>query len=177
MKKIVLMIAAVLTFTVAQAQEEKAEKKELRPEMRQGFERGQQPDRVAMMKERYNLTEEQVEKVKKLNEEYKDLMFRGPRMGRGQGGPRPNFNARRVEPKADGNADANPQMPQRPSREEMEKRMQERQQKQAEYDSKLKEILDADQFEKYESDQKMMRERIPGSQRGGNRIEPMEKKQ
>lgn len=176
MKKVVFMIIALLSLTAAQAQEEnKEQKKERRMEMRNDMR--QRPDRVAMMKNRYGLSDEQVEQVKKLNDEYKDIMMMRPRGWQGPG--RGNFgrnNDRMGKPEKEGMGSDQQQM-QRPSREEIEKRMQERQQKQAEYDAKMKEILNEEQYAKYEADQKMMREQRPGRPTRDrlNRIEPQEK--
>ena len=155
MKKVLLTMCAALAINCAMDQDKplkdnsdskiKLEKIDKKPQQR--------PDRTEMMTRELNLTPEQTEKVKELNEKYPELMRMrphrgGPRPGGfGEAGPRQD-----KDQKVDGTtgATAQQQPMQRPSREEMEKRMQERKQKQEAYDAELKKILTEEQFEKYE---------------------------
>jgi len=141
MKKFLILMAAVFTFTMASAQNDDAKK-----------ERGMKKmNPTEMMTKRYQLDESQTAKVEELNNKYKDL-FRGGRPGgrRHHGGKEPGNNGENV----DGATGATTQQAnQRPSREEMQKRMKEREEKQAAYDEELKGIMTADQFAAYQKDQ------------------------
>lgn len=152
MKKLLLMMVAIMTVTMASAQDE---------QMRGQRPRGQRMDRTEMMTKEYNLTKEQQEKVKALNEEYSSLFRMPGRGGRGQGmrnGKGPRGNQPNAEgKKTDGQTGATAQNGQRPSREDMQKWMQEREAKQKEYDGKLKNILSKDQFSAYEKRQEEMK--------------------
>jgi hypothetical protein len=75
-----------------------------------------------------------------LQKEYKDIN-RGPRMG-GMKGPRPQ---------ADGQSGATGQRPERPQlTEEQKAEMQKQMERRREFNDKLKGILTAEQFEKYQ---------------------------
>jgi Spy/CpxP family protein refolding chaperone len=103
-------------------------------------ERRQRVDRTEQMVKDFKLDAEQAEKVKALNEKYNDLFgMRG--FGRGQGGQGGQM--------------------QMPSREEMEKMMKERQEKMEVYNTELKEILTAEQFEAYQKQQEQRRRNRP----------------
>ncbi len=164
MKKLLLMIVAIMTVTMATAQNEQMNRQ--RPDR-------QRMDRTEMMTKEYNLTKEQQEKVKALNEEYSSL-FRMPGRGGRNMGPRQN-NGNNGQPQArpqrrtDGQTGASAQNGQRPSREEMQKMMQEREAKQKEYDGKLKDILTKDQYSAYEKRQEEMRQMRQNRQFGGRR--------
>jgi hypothetical protein len=154
MKKIVLMMVALLSMTAVQAQE--SDKKQ-----EQQF-RGPKQVTPEQMTERMTndlkLTDEQKTKVLALNKEYEKVIA-GPQMR----GHRP--------PKADGESGATAQngqqRPERPQltdaqREEMKQRFEKRQ----EYEKKLKEILTDDQYKKY---QEMRPGRRGFGGRGGHR--------
>ena len=66
MKKLLLMMVAIMTVTMASAQDE---------QMRGQRPRGPRMDRTEMMTKEYNLTKEQQEKVKALNEDTADRPF------------------------------------------------------------------------------------------------------
>ena len=150
MKKLFIVLFAASFITTASAQENKNEERRQMPNF----------DRTEMMVKELGLNAEQTEKVKALNEEYKDLFRMGGRRGFGN---RPGMGRR---PNSDGNTettprgnrpertDKNQERTERPrfDRAEMENRMKERKEKMDEYDSKLKKILNKDQFTKYESD-------------------------
>ena len=120
MKKLFIVLFAASFITAASAQENKNEERRQMPNF----------DRTEMMVKELGLNAEQTEKVKALNEEYKDLFRMGGRRGFGN---RPGMGRR---PNSDGNTETTP----------------ERKEKMDEYDSKLKKILNKDQFTKYESD-------------------------
>ena len=134
MKKIVLMLVALLSMTAVQAQ--KSEKNN-----EQQFRGPRQMTPEAMTERMTNdlkLTDEQKTKVMELNKEYEKVIatpgMRGPRPGRGNG-----------------EAQNGQQRPERPQltdeqREEMKQRMEKRQ----EYEKKLKEILTEDQYKQYQ---------------------------
>ena len=142
MKKIVLMMVALLSMTAVQAQE--SDKKQ-----EQQF-RGPRQVTPEQMTERMTndlkLTDEQKTKVLALNKEYEKVIA-----GPGMRGHRP--------PKADGESGATAQngqqRPERPQltdeqREQMRKEMQERMKQREEYEQKLKEILTEDQYKQYQ---------------------------
>ena len=135
MKKIVLMMVALLSMTAVQAQESDKQQfrapKQMTPE-----------EMTERMGNELKLTDEQKTKVLALNKEYEKVIA-GPGMRR----PRPQ--------KTDGESGATAQndqkRPERPQmtdeqREEMKQRMEKRQ----EYEKKLKEILTEDQYKKYQ---------------------------
>lgn len=145
MKKIVMTMAALLTMTLATAQnndkcqgndkcnKEKCERKQHKhptPE--------EMTDRMA---KDLNLSDAQKAKVLALNKEYED-MFKGPRMG----GPRPPR-----KPKADAETGATEQQkPERPQlTDEQKAKMKAQKAKREEYDKKLKGILNDDQYAQY----------------------------
>jgi hypothetical protein len=88
MKKIVLTMVALLSMTVAMAQEndkgERKAPKHITPEM--------VTDRMA---KELSLTDAQKAKVLNLNKEYKDVIGKGPRMG-GPRPPKPQVDGRQV---------------------------------------------------------------------------------
>lgn len=164
MKKLLMMIVAIMTVTMASAQDE---------QMRRQRPQGPRMDRTEMMTKEYNLTKEQQEKVKALNEEYSSL-FRMPGRGGRNMGPRPNNGNNdgqqaRPQRRTDGQTGATAQNGQRPSREEMQKMRQEREAKQKEYDGKLKEILTKDQYSAYEKRQEEMQKMRQNRQFNGRR--------
>ena len=137
MKKIFLTMFALLSMTAMMAQNDKSDKKapkEPTPE-----------EMTSRMAKDLDLTDAQKTKVLALNTEYKDMFKGGPRMG----GPR--------GPKPDGKSEAtdNQQRPERPQmtdaqKAEMKKHMEQRKA----YDTKLKSILTADQYKKWQKQQK-----------------------
>ena len=151
MKKVFLTLVAAMAMSYATAQEMPS----------------RDNDRTEMMTRELDLTPEQAEKVKALNDKYPELMRfnRGGHRpgGRPGDGPRPNRDQ-----KVDGTTGATAQQPQqpqqmqRPSREEMEKRMQERRKQREAYEAELKTILTEEQFEKYEKSKPQPRGPRPG---------------
>ena len=143
MKKTVLMLAAVCTFTCAMAQSEG----------RRGGREARQSDRTEIMVKELGLNEQQAEQVKQLNAKYPDLQ----RSGRGNRGGGRGFGSPTMrQPQVDGETGATQQAqarPQRPSREEMEKRMEEHRKMQQAYDEELKGILTGEQFTAYKQKQ------------------------
>ncbi|MBR4920848.1 MAG: DUF4890 domain-containing protein [Prevotella sp.] len=153
MKKIILTMVALLSMTTMMAQnDEQSERKapkQLTPE-----------EMTEKMTKDLSLTDEQKTKVLALNKEYQDIhkAHRGPRMG----GPRSEGK------KADGETGATEQK-QRPERpqftEEQRAEMQKQMERRREFDTKLKEILNANQYEKYQKQHSHGR-RGPGGPRG-----------
>lgn len=153
MKKIVLTMVALLSMTVAMAQEndkgERKAPKQITPEM--------VTDRMA---KELSLTDAQKAKVLNLNKEYKDVIGKGPRMG----GPRP------PKPQVDGETGATEQQkrPERPQlTDEQKAEMKAQMEKRGEYNKKLKSILNDEQYEKYEKMQKHHGHHGHGSPRHG----------
>lgn len=134
MKKIALTMMALLTMTVAVAQDnEKGERKphrQMTPEMM-----------TERMAKDLNLTDAQKTKVLALNKEYQEI-FKGPRMGR----PRP------PRPQADAETSATQQQrPERPQlTDEQKAQMKEQMEKREAYNNKLKEVLNDEQYQTYE---------------------------
>ena len=133
MKKIFLTMVALLSMTAMMAQDnnngERKAPKQLTPE-----------EMTEKMATDLSLTAEQKAKVLDLQKEYQDIN-RGPRMG-GMRGPRPQ---------ADGQSGATAQRPERPQlTEEQKAEMQKKMERRREYNDKLKGILTAEQFEKYQ---------------------------
>lgn len=138
MKKIVLMMVALLSMTAVQAQEnEKNSERQFR---------GPRQITPEQMTERMSndlkLTDEQKTKVLALNKEYEKVIA-----GPGMRGPRPQ----RPDGESGATAQKDQKRPERPQltdeqREEMKQRMEKRQ----EYEKKLKEILTEDQYKKYQ---------------------------
>jgi Spy/CpxP family protein refolding chaperone len=152
MKKIALMIVALLSMTAVQAQENENKNQ---PREHKQMTVAERTDRLAKTLE---LSDDQKTKVLELNKEYEKVL-EGPSMR----GPRP--------PKPDGESGATAQngqqRPERPQltdaqREEMKQRFEKRQ----EYEKKLKEILTDDQYKKY---QEMRPGRRGFGGRGGHR--------
>lgn len=135
MKKIFLTMVALLSMTAMMAQNENGNNgerkapKQLTPE-----------EMTEKMATDLSLTAEQKTKVLALQKEYQDVN-RGPRMG----GHRP------PRPQADGQTGATQQRPERPQlTEEQRAEMQKQMERRREYNEKLKGILTAEQFEKYQ---------------------------
>ena len=126
-------MVALLSMTAMMAQDnnngERKAPKQLTPE-----------EMTEKMATDLSLTAEQKAKVLDLQKEYQDIN-RGPRMG-GMRGPRPQ---------ADGQSGATAQRPERPQlTEEQKAEMQKKMERRREYNDKLKGILTAEQFEKYQ---------------------------
>ena len=126
-------MVALLSMTAMMAQDnnngERKAPKQLTPE-----------EMTEKMATDLSLTAEQKAKVLDLQKEYQDIN-RGPRMG-GMRGPRPQ---------ADGQSGATGQRPERPQlTEEQKAEMQKQMERRREYNDKLKGILTAEQFEKYQ---------------------------
>ena len=163
MKKIVMTMVALLSMTVAVAQQsdnnqgERRAPKQLTPE--------QMTERMA---KDLNLTDAQKAKVTALNTEYKDVVA-GPGMGRGHRGPRPGA-------KPDGQTGATQQQgkqmkakAERPQlTDEQKAQMKQQMEKRKEYDQKLKQILTDEQYQNWQKHQKR---RGPHGPRGGQRPE------
>ena len=148
MKKIVLTMIAILSMTVAMAQN--GERREGGREPRQ-FTPEQMTENLAG---RLNLNDDQKAKLLELNTEYKDVVFGGQRFGGRNDGNRPQRNENAGEG----------QRPQRPQlTEEQRAQWQERMKKRQEYEEKLKSILTEEQYKQY---QEMRPQR--GQRRGGN---------
>ncbi len=171
MKKIILSIVAAMTMNCAMAQEApagdnkcKCEQCDCKGKCENCDKKQQRPDRTEMMTRMLNLTPEQAEKVKALNEKYPELMRMHRGGHRGGHGMRGGFGPRQDKKQdVDGTTGATAQQPrQRPSREDMEKRMQEMKKQREAYDAELKDILTKEQFEKYEKNRPQ-----PGQFRNG----------
>lgn len=148
MKKIVLMMVALLSMTAVQAQE--SEKKQQR-----GPKQMTPAEMTERMTSELKLTDEQKTKVLALNKEYEKVIG-----DPGMRGPRPQ--------KPDGESGATAQndqkRPERPQltdaqKEEMKQRMEQRK----EYEQKLKGILTDDQYKQYQ--QRRRRGHGPGGPR------------
>ncbi len=133
MKKFFLTMVALLSMTAMMAQndnkcEQKAPK-QLTPE-----------ERTEKMAKDLSLTAEQKTKVLALNKEYQDIQ-RGPRMG----GPRP------PKSKNDAKTGASEQRPERPQlTDEQKAEMKKQMERRREFNDKLKDILTAKQYEKFQ---------------------------
>lgn len=144
MRKIFLTVAAVLTFTMASAQECCNNGTQQKKECCKA-----ENDKAAEMAKQFGLNDEQTQKVRELNAKYPELASRSPRHGR---------NGRRPEGRKGGEIDgvsgATRQQRQMPSKEEMQKRrekmMTERKERQDNYNKELKTILTAEQYALYE---------------------------
>ena len=140
MKKILLTMIALLSMTAVMAQnndkKERKAPKEITPE--------QITDRMAKDLE---LTDDQKAKVLALNAEYKDVL-RGPGMRGGHRGPRPDAQTGATQQNQQ-------QRPERPQlTDEQKAQMKQQMEKRKEYDQKLKSILTADQYKKWQKQQK-----------------------
>lgn len=135
MKKIVLMMVALLSMTAVQAQE--SDKQQFRGP------RQMTPEQMTeRMSDNLKLTDEQKTKVLALNKEYEKVIA-----GPGMRAPRPQ----NTDGESGATTQQNRQRPERPQitdaqREEMKQRMKQRK----EYEEKLKEILTEDQYKKYQ---------------------------
>jgi len=150
MKELVLVMIAACSLSVASAQQQGNDKQRQR----------QRVDRTEMMVKEYGLDAKQAEKLKALNEEYKDMFRMGPRRGPGRGpgdGNGQGMRGNRQRP--DGNTGATAQNGQRPSREEMEKMMKERKEKMDKYNAEIKKIFSKEQYQKYETDREKRMQR------------------
>ncbi len=153
MKKIVLMMVALLSMTAMQAQENDNKQQPRGP-------RQITPEQMTeRMSDNLKLTDEQKTKVLALNKEYEKVIA-----GPGMRGPRPQ----RPDGESGASAQNGQQRPERPQmteaqREKMQKEMQQRMEQRQEYEKKLKEILTEDQYKKYhESRPGRRRDRHPG---------------
>lgn len=148
MKKMILTMVALLSMTVAQAQDNKDNGKcECKKEMRHGKEHKKlTPEQLTdRMANDLSLTDAQKTKVLALNKEYQDVLNKGPHMEP----PR--------KPKADAETGATEQQdrPERPQLTDAQKaEMKQQKAKREEYTAKLKKILDEEQFKKYQKMQK-----------------------
>ena len=158
MKKIVLMMVALLSMTAIQAQEnEKNSERQFRGP------RQMTPEQMTeRMSDNLKLTDEQKTKVLALNKEYEKVIA-----GPGMRAPRPQ----NTDGESGATTQQNQQRSERPQitdaqREEMKQRMEKRQ----EYEKKLKDILTDDQFKTYQEQQQQRRGRGgfggPGGPRG-----------
>ena len=157
MKKIVLSMVALLSMTVAVAQDVKSDKKAPKEPTAE-----EMADRMA---KDLKLSAEQKTKVLALNKEYQDVLKapRGPR------GPRPEGKQGK-RPQTDGKTEATEQQGgkqkgQRPElTEEQKAKMKAHHAKRSEYDKKLKQILTDDQYKSWKK-----RYGRHGGPRGGQR--------
>lgn len=152
MKKVVLTMVALLSMTMAVAQDkEKCECKCSPKECVCCSKEGKAPKEMTpetmteCMAKCLSLTDAQKTKVLALNTEYKDVLAKGPRMG----GPRHH------KPQVDGETGATQQQrPERPEKpqltDEQKAQMKANMEKRGEYNKKLKDILNDEQYEKYE---------------------------
>lgn len=168
MKKIVMTMVALLTMTVAVAQQSDNNKGG-----RHAVKQMTAEEMTARMVKDLNLTEAQKTQVQALNAEYKDVLGR-PGMGRGPRGPRgprPDGQTGATQQqdnqakKADNQAkkkdkqakDADKQQGQRPERpqlsDEQKAQMKAQMEKRKEYDGKLKKILTDEQYKNYQQQQ------------------------
>ena len=154
MKKIVLSMVALLSMTVAVAQDAKSDKKAPKePTVEEMTNR---------MAQDLKLTDEQKTKVLALNKEYQDVL-KAPR------GPRPEGKQGK-RPQTDGQTEATEQQGgkqkgQRPEMtEEQKAKMKAHHAKRSEYDKKLKQILTDDQYKNWKK-----RQGRHGGPRGGQR--------
>ena len=144
MKKIVMTMVALLTMTVAVAQNNENGQ---RPE----FKKPTPEEMTNRMAENLKLDDKQKSKVLALNKEYESVLMGGPGMGRGFGrgmgrGPRPDG-----ETGATRKNDQQKQRPQRPEMtDEQKAQMKANMEKRQEYDKKLKDILTDDQYKTYQ---------------------------
>ena len=139
MKKIVLMMVALLSMTAVQAQEND---NNLNQQQFRGPRQMTPEQMTERMTNDLKLTDEQKTKVLALNKEYEQVIS-----GPGMRGPRPQ----RPDGESGATAQKDQKRPERPQltdeqREEMKQRMEKRQ----EYEKKLKEILTEDQYKQYQ---------------------------
>ena len=142
MKKIVLSMVALLSMTVAVAQDAKSDKKAPKEPTAE--------EMTNRMAQDLKLTDEQKTKVLALNKEYQDVL----KAPRGFRGPRPEGKQGR-RPQADGQSGATEQQGgkqkgQRPElTEEQKAKFKAHHAKREEYDKKLKQILTDDQYKSW----------------------------
>ncbi len=162
MKKIVLTMVALLSLTVAVAQQsDKSEKKMESKVMKQPT-----PEEMTeRMAKDLNLTDAQKSKVLELNKEYKDVLrsprgFRGPRPngmkkhdGQMKEGKAKHDGDKKLEKgkKTDAQTGATDMQPaERPQLTDAQKaEMKKHHEKRGEYDKKLKQILNDDQYKSW----------------------------
>ena len=184
MKKIVLTMAAMMTMTMAMAQESDNKSE------RRAFKQPTPEEMTDRMAKELNLTDEQKAKVLDLNKEYQDVVgrpgMRGQRPPRFDGMRRPEgrpekapegkfeakpeakSEAKDAKAKPDAESGATQQRPDRPQMTEAQREgMKQHMAKRQEYNAKLKEILTEDQ---YNTLQKMQRR--PGPGRGPQGMRP-----
>ena len=160
MKKIVLMMVALLSMTAMQAQENDNKQQSQFRGPRQIT-----PEQMTeRMSENLKLTDEQKTKVLELNKEYEKVLA-----GPGMRCPRPQ----RPDGESSATAQSERKRPERPQmteeqREEMQKNMKQRMEQRQEYEKKLKEILTEDQYKKYQ-ESRPQRRGFGGPGRGGRR--------
>lgn len=159
MKKLIMTLAAAAMITAVSAQDNNQGNRQRRNmDPKEMMER-----RVNSMKERYNLTDEQVEKVKALNEKYMGQWGRGGQRGEGR-------------PNAEGGQQARPERPQgqRPEGGQRGNGGPRRQGgfgfDMTKYNEELKGIMTAEQYKAYEDDAAKQRaEREARMQQRGQR--------
>ena len=166
MKKIVLAMVALLSMTVAVAQD--SEKKDGNAP--------QQPtpeEMVERMAKDLNLTADQKAKVLALNKEYQDVL-RGPGMGprrhhpegRPDGDQKDQKDKKELKDKKDKKADKG-ERPERPELTDAQKaEMKARWEKRKEYDQKLQTILTAQQYKQWKKHYPRRGGRGHGGRRG-----------
>ena len=142
MKKIVLSMVALLSMTVAVAQDAKSDKKAPKEPTAE--------EMTNRMAQDLKLTDEQKTKVLALNKEYQDVLkaprgFRGPRP-EGKQGKRPQTDGKTEATEQQGGK----QKGQRPElTEEQKAKFKAHHAKRSEYDKKLKQILTDDQYKSW----------------------------
>jgi hypothetical protein len=150
MKKILLTIVAGMLMTANVMAQEANQN---RPERRQMDPKEMVKQRTDQTVQQYKLNEEQAAKLLELNKKYAEQMRqRGPRMGRGNRGGRPERMDR-------ANRDSMKQKPmQRPDRKLKRERGPQGMNQMEGYEAELKTILTEKQYEAYAADRKKMME-------------------
>ena len=159
MKKIALTMLALLTMTVAVAQDKEKCQDKQKCECKCCAEKsaccskeGKAPKEMTpetmtdCMAKCLSLTDAQKTKVLALNKEYKDVLAKGPRMG----GPR-HHKPQQVDGETGATQQQRLERPEKPQlTDEQKAQMKANMEKRGEYDKKLKEILTDEQYQKYE---------------------------
>lgn len=157
MKKMTLTMVALLSMTAMQAQDNNSTQTTKQAEAKTLIlPEGQRPKvmdlngtpelRTERMRKELSLTDEQTTKILALNKEYQDVLAQDSRKG---GNMRPQ-----KQQKADGETAATPQQKQRPQlTDEQKAEMKAKMEKRKAYNSQLKNILTAAQYEKYQKAQ------------------------
>ncbi len=157
MKKMILTMVALLSMTVAVAQDSDQKRGKAPKEMTA-------EEMTNRMAEQLSLTDAQKAQMLQLNTEYKDVIGRPGGM-RGMRGMRGGMRGQRP----DGNTSASEQQQQRPERpqltDEQKAQMKERMAKRQEYDKKVKEVLTDDQYKTWQKQQR----RGPRQMRGNKK--------